>query len=236
MPVPVDCRGAICCRSARQGLSALQWPPSQRLCCSGNDPLCHRRRHRAERDGDDHLSRLFEAERAQELRQGLHAGNDLHARHAGGRHAAGRRPGRSRRRCRFRPSRPRSRRMPCQAGLSIISDNYQDGHAGYATNTFFVLQDSPIKTVADLKGKKVGINAFGSAVDLVLRVVLEEERPRSASATCRSSRSTFPTWRPRSAKSASIAAFWLFRSWRSKAARATCGRCSPAATLSARRR
>ena len=25
-------------------------------------------------------------------------------------------------------------------GLSIISDNYQDGHSGNATNTFFVLQ------------------------------------------------------------------------------------------------
>jgi sulfonate transport system substrate-binding protein len=60
-------------------------------------------------------------------------------------------------------------------GLSIISDNYQDGHAGNATNTFFVLQDSPIKTVEDLKGKKVGINAFGSAVDLVLRVVLKKK-------------------------------------------------------------
>jgi NitT/TauT family transport system substrate-binding protein len=60
-------------------------------------------------------------------------------------------------------------------GLSIISDNYQDGHAGNATNTFFVLQDSPIKSVEDLKGKKVGINAFGSAVDLVLRVVLKKK-------------------------------------------------------------
>jgi len=60
-------------------------------------------------------------------------------------------------------------------GLSIISDNYQDGHAGNATNTFFVLQDSPVKTVEDLKGKKVGINAFGSAVDLVLRVVLKKK-------------------------------------------------------------
>lgn len=59
-------------------------------------------------------------------------------------------------------------------GLSIISDNYQDGHKGNASNTFFVLQDSPIKTVADLKGKKVGINAYGSAVDLVLRVVLKK--------------------------------------------------------------
>jgi NitT/TauT family transport system substrate-binding protein len=61
------------------------------------------------------------------------------------------------------------------SGLTIISDNYQDGHPGNATNTFFVLKDSPIKTVADLRGKKVGINAYGSAVDLVLRVVLKKD-------------------------------------------------------------
>lgn len=59
-------------------------------------------------------------------------------------------------------------------GISIISDIYQDGHPGYATNTFFVHKDSPIKTVADLKGKKVAINAFGSAVDIVLRVALKK--------------------------------------------------------------
>lgn len=60
-------------------------------------------------------------------------------------------------------------------GLTIISDNYQDGHPGNATNTFFVLKDSPIRKVADLKGKKVAINAFGSAVDLDLRVMLKRE-------------------------------------------------------------
>lgn len=59
-------------------------------------------------------------------------------------------------------------------GLTIIADNYQDGHPGHATNTFFVLNDSAVKTVTDLKGKKVGINAFGSAVDLMLRVVLKK--------------------------------------------------------------
>jgi len=59
-------------------------------------------------------------------------------------------------------------------GISIISDIYQDGHTGYASNTFFVLKDSPIAKVADLKGKKVAINAFGSAVDLVLRVALKK--------------------------------------------------------------
>src|SRR3984885_1900769 len=59
-------------------------------------------------------------------------------------------------------------------GLTIISDNYQDGHPGNATNSFMVLQDSPIKSVADLKGKKIAINAFASAVDLALRVVLKK--------------------------------------------------------------
>jgi ABC-type nitrate/sulfonate/bicarbonate transport system substrate-binding protein len=60
-------------------------------------------------------------------------------------------------------------------GMTIVADNYQDGHEGYAANTFFVLQDSPIKTVSDLRGKRIGINAFGSAVDLALRVRLKKE-------------------------------------------------------------
>ncbi len=60
-------------------------------------------------------------------------------------------------------------------GITIVSDNYQDGHAGYAQNTFFVLKDSPINSTQDLKGKKVGINAFGSAVDLALRVKLKKD-------------------------------------------------------------
>jgi len=60
-------------------------------------------------------------------------------------------------------------------GLTIVSDNYQDGRPGYAQNTFFVLKDSPIGSTRDLKGKKVGINAFGSAVDLALRVKLKKD-------------------------------------------------------------
>jgi sulfonate transport system substrate-binding protein len=59
-------------------------------------------------------------------------------------------------------------------GISIISDIFQDGHPGYASNTFFVLKDSPIKSVTDLKGKKVAVNSFGSAIDLVLRVALKK--------------------------------------------------------------
>jgi len=60
-------------------------------------------------------------------------------------------------------------------GMTIVSDNYQDGHKGFAENTFFVLKDSPIKTTQDLKGKIVGVNAFGSAVDLALRVKLKKD-------------------------------------------------------------
>lgn len=59
-------------------------------------------------------------------------------------------------------------------GLTIVSDNYQDGVPGYANNTYFVRDDSPIKQVADVRGKKVGINAFGSAVDLIMRVTLKK--------------------------------------------------------------
>jgi sulfonate transport system substrate-binding protein len=59
------------------------------------------------------------------------------------------------------------------AGLSIVGDGYQDGRPGFTSNTFFVLKDSSIQGPADLKGRKVGINAFGSAVDLALRVWLK---------------------------------------------------------------
>ena len=61
------------------------------------------------------------------------------------------------------------------SGVTIVSDNYQDGHAGNASNAFFVLEESPIKTVADLRGKIVAVNAFGSAVDLVARVALKRQ-------------------------------------------------------------
>jgi NitT/TauT family transport system substrate-binding protein len=66
-------------------------------------------------------------------------------------------------------------------GMTIVSDNYQDGKPGYAQNTFFVLKDSPIKNTQNLKGKIIGVNAFGSAVDLAMRVKLKTEGidPRS---------------------------------------------------------
>ena len=48
----------------------------------------------------------------------------------------------------------------------------QDGVPGYHTETFMVRADSGIKTPADIKGKRVGTNAVGSASDTAMRAML----------------------------------------------------------------
>jgi NitT/TauT family transport system substrate-binding protein len=58
--------------------------------------------------------------------------------------------------------------------MRVIADEFQDGVAGYYTNEFFVLNDSPIKTIADLKGKVLATNAVGSAVDIAMRAMLRK--------------------------------------------------------------
>lgn len=58
--------------------------------------------------------------------------------------------------------------------LRVIADEFQDGVPGYYTDEFFVLKDSPIKTVEDLKGKVLATNAVGSAVDIAMRAMLRK--------------------------------------------------------------
>jgi NitT/TauT family transport system substrate-binding protein len=58
--------------------------------------------------------------------------------------------------------------------LRIIADEFQDGVAGYHSNEFSVLADSPIKKVEDLKGKVIATNSLGSAVDIVSRAMLKK--------------------------------------------------------------
>src|SRR6266545_5867461 len=53
--------------------------------------------------------------------------------------------------------------------LRIVGDQFKDGAEGYYTNQFFVLKDSPVQKVADLKGKIVATNAAGSAMRAMLR-------------------------------------------------------------------
>jgi NitT/TauT family transport system substrate-binding protein len=56
--------------------------------------------------------------------------------------------------------------------LRVIADEFQDGNPGYYSNEFFVLADGPIKTVEDLKGRAVAVNASGAAVDIAMRAML----------------------------------------------------------------
>jgi sulfonate transport system substrate-binding protein len=56
--------------------------------------------------------------------------------------------------------------------LQVVTDDYQDGVADYYSSEFLVRPDSPIKTVEDLKGKIVVVNAIGGGSDLALRVML----------------------------------------------------------------
>ncbi|MDB5405579.1 MAG: transporter substrate-binding protein [Rhodospirillales bacterium] len=56
--------------------------------------------------------------------------------------------------------------------IRIIADEAPDGVPGYFTMNFMVLNDSGIKTVADLKGKVIATNSAGSGVDIAARSML----------------------------------------------------------------
>jgi sulfonate transport system substrate-binding protein len=56
--------------------------------------------------------------------------------------------------------------------MRIIADGFQDGHPGYDSIDYMVRNGSPIKKVEDLKGKVMGINVIGAAVDIGGRAVL----------------------------------------------------------------
>jgi len=58
--------------------------------------------------------------------------------------------------------------------LRIIADEFQDGVSGYHSNEFYVLKDSPIHKVEDLKGKVIATNSMGSAVDIGSRAMLKK--------------------------------------------------------------
>jgi NitT/TauT family transport system substrate-binding protein len=59
-------------------------------------------------------------------------------------------------------------------GFSIVAGHYVAGQEGSFANTYMVLANSGIRSAADLKGKTVGVNAVGTAVDVILRVWLKD--------------------------------------------------------------
>lgn len=56
--------------------------------------------------------------------------------------------------------------------LKLIGEATRDGYADYYTRQFAVLPQSPIKRIDDLKGKVIGDNSIGGAMDLGMRYVL----------------------------------------------------------------
>lgn len=56
--------------------------------------------------------------------------------------------------------------------LRIIADEAQDGVEGYNTGTFYVRKNDGINKIEDLKGKVLATPGPGSAVDIVVRVML----------------------------------------------------------------
>jgi sulfonate transport system substrate-binding protein len=58
--------------------------------------------------------------------------------------------------------------------IRVIADEFQDGVPGRYTQEYLVLADGPIKKVEDLKGKVIGTNAAGSAVDVAMRAMLRK--------------------------------------------------------------
>jgi NitT/TauT family transport system substrate-binding protein len=58
--------------------------------------------------------------------------------------------------------------------LKILADDLKSGVSGYFADKWAVLETSSVTSVADLRGKTIGINAFGTAVDLALRVMMKK--------------------------------------------------------------
>ncbi|MDB5560187.1 MAG: hypothetical protein JWQ36_3121 [Enterovirga sp.] len=58
--------------------------------------------------------------------------------------------------------------------VKAVADIIQDGVDDYHSETFLVKADGPIKTIADMKGKRIGSNAIGSASDTAIRAMMRK--------------------------------------------------------------
>jgi sulfonate transport system substrate-binding protein len=58
--------------------------------------------------------------------------------------------------------------------MRVIADEFQDGVPGFYSGQFYVRKDSGINKVEDLKGKVIGTNGGGSAIDVAIRAMLKK--------------------------------------------------------------
>jgi sulfonate transport system substrate-binding protein len=56
--------------------------------------------------------------------------------------------------------------------LRVIGDIAQDGVEGWSSNGFFVLRDSPIQRIEDLRGRVLAVQTVGSLLDVTERAML----------------------------------------------------------------
>ncbi len=60
--------------------------------------------------------------------------------------------------------------------IRVIADEVRLGVPGYGGTSYMVLQDGPVKTVEDLKGKVLATNSIGGALDMVAKAMLLKHR------------------------------------------------------------
>lgn len=58
--------------------------------------------------------------------------------------------------------------------LRVIADEAEDGAHGYYSGQYYVLKNSPIHRIEDLRGKVIADVGAGSAVDIAIRVMLKK--------------------------------------------------------------
>jgi NitT/TauT family transport system substrate-binding protein len=58
--------------------------------------------------------------------------------------------------------------------IRVIADEFQDGVPGHYSSQYYVRKDSGINKVTDLKGKVIGTNGGGSAIDVAIRATLKK--------------------------------------------------------------
>ncbi len=58
--------------------------------------------------------------------------------------------------------------------VRLVSDLIQDGKPGWFDEPYMVRNDGPIKTIEDVKGKRVATNTIGSASDNAMRIMLRK--------------------------------------------------------------
>ncbi len=59
-------------------------------------------------------------------------------------------------------------------GLTIVGNDFYDSHPEYFNFPWLALADSPINSVKDLRGKKIGVLALGTGADATTRLMLKK--------------------------------------------------------------